>query len=219
MTAARDSVAARQVVLAKILFALYDALVLGFSNRFIWQCPTRRLLRLYQTYCSANHLEAGAGTGFFLDRCGFPGKPGRLVLLDLNGYCLAETAYRLRRYQPLAFRRDILQPFDLDGLGFDSIGMNYVLHCLPGTLKEKGLVFAHLRLVMNPGAVLFGATTLSRGIKKNVLARLCLSAYNKMGIFCNTDDSLDGLDSELQRHFSQVAVERIGCSGVFVCRR
>ncbi len=27
---------------------------------------------------------------------------------------------------------------------FDSIGLNFLLHCLPGTLREKAIVFDHL---------------------------------------------------------------------------
>jgi len=218
MSAACTPVHPRQVMAAKMLFTLYDILVLGFSNRFVWECPTRRLLDLYNANISTNHLEAGAGTGYFLDRCRFPGAPARLVLVDRNGYCLAETAYRLRRYRPRAYRRTITGPLSLDGPGFDSVGLNYVLHCLPGTMEEKGAVFENLKRAMNPGAVLFGSTTLYGGIHKNVLARACLGAYNRLGIFFNQSDSLQELQKVLRRHFSYSSIEPVGCSGIFVCR-
>jgi len=92
------------------------------------------------------------------------------------------------------------------------------LHCLPGDIAGKAVVFEHLARVMNPNAVLFGSTTLYHGVEKNPLARLCLAAYNRLGIFCNLDDSLDGLKKMLAQYFSETRVEVIGCSGIFVCR-
>ena len=210
---------ARRVMGAQILFSIYDSLVLGFSNRFVWKCPTRRLLAQYDDYASANHLEAGVGTGFFLDRCCFRNGPARLVILDQNAYTLAHAAFRLRRYGPQAFKRSILEPLELGERGFDSVGINYVVHCLPGAMADKAVVFEQLSRVMNPGAVLFGSTTLYLGVEKNPLARLCLAAYNRLGIFCNSDDSLEGLKNMLARYFSETRVEVIGCSGLFVCRR
>jgi len=213
----RDIVNPRQVPIAKLLFALYDNLVLGFVNRFVWQCPTRRLLDLYDAHASNNHLEVGVGTGYFIDRCRFQALPSRLVILDLNGYTLAETAWRLRRYRPLSFKRSILEPLDLEGPGFDSVGINYVLHCLPGTIETKAVVFEHMRKVMNPGAVLFGSTTLTEGIHKNQLARLLMDFNNRMGIFHNQHDTLSGLQKVLSQHFTKSHIEVVGCSGVFVC--
>ncbi len=218
MSKLRDIVNPRQVAVAKMLFALYDYLVLGFTNRFVWKCPTSRLLDLYDSHISTNHLEAGVGTGYFVDRCCFPSLPSRLVILDLNAYCLAETAYRVRRYHPLALRRNLLKPLDLEGLSFDSVGINYVLHCLPGTIEAKAKVFEHLRQVMNPGAVLFGSTTLSAGVYKNFLARALMAFNNRMEIFYNWDDTLGGLQKVLTQNFTKSHVEVVGCSGMFVCR-
>src|SRR4051794_1502272 len=99
-TAAR--IEAGQAIYTRSTLALYDALVLGLSNRFIWRCPTARLLDLYDAHVTANHLEVGVGTGYFLDRCRFPSEHPRLVLLDLNRNCLEATRRRVRRFRPLA---------------------------------------------------------------------------------------------------------------------
>ncbi len=219
MTRLGDPVGPRSVVVAKVLFALYEHLVLGFSNRFAWKCPTRRLQDLYDRHASANHLEAGVGTGYFLNHCRFASIPSRLVLLDRNTYTLAEVARRLSRYHPEAYGQDLLQPLDGLAPGFDSVGFNYVLHCLPGTMEAKRVVFEHLAHVMNPGAVLFGSTTLYHGVRKNMLARALMATYNAMGIFCSRDDSVEGLRRVLARHFAEVRVELVGCSGLFVCKK
>ena len=47
---------------------------------------------------------------------------------------------------------------------FASVGLTYVLHCLPGRMSEKLAAVDHLRPLMANGAVLFGATILGRGI-------------------------------------------------------
>src|SRR6266566_788988 len=78
--------------------ALYDVVILGFSCRFVWRCPKRRFLELYDGHVGARHLDVGVGTGYFLDRCRFPSASPTLALLDLNQHCLATTARRLRRY-------------------------------------------------------------------------------------------------------------------------
>jgi ubiquinone/menaquinone biosynthesis C-methylase UbiE len=74
-------------------------LVHGLSNHVAWRCPTRKLLELYRANLSANHLEAGVGTGYFLDRAGRSDFE-RLVLLDINRNCLARAERRLARFKP-----------------------------------------------------------------------------------------------------------------------
>ncbi len=80
------------------MLSIYDVLVHGLSNRFAWRCPTEKLLGLYRTNLSSNHLEAGIGTGFFIDRAD-PPSFDRLVLLDINRHCLERSAKRLARYR------------------------------------------------------------------------------------------------------------------------
>lgn len=72
MSVTAEQVTAGQAVYTKRTLALYDILVLGISNRLIWKCPTARLVDHYNTHLTANHLDVGVGTGYFLDRCRFP---------------------------------------------------------------------------------------------------------------------------------------------------
>ena len=51
----------------------YDAGVLGLSSLLLWRCPSSRVLAQYQANVSANHLDVGVGTGYFLDKVGVPG--------------------------------------------------------------------------------------------------------------------------------------------------
>jgi ubiquinone/menaquinone biosynthesis C-methylase UbiE len=108
----------------------YDWLLEFTCNR-VWRCSIERTLELYQRHLSSNHLEVGVGTGYFLDRSRFPDPEPRLALLDLNPHCLKHTEARLARHAPEVYRANALAPIELGVRRFDSIAINYVLHCMP----------------------------------------------------------------------------------------
>jgi ubiquinone/menaquinone biosynthesis C-methylase UbiE len=212
-------VAAGQAVYTKSTLAIYDVFVLGFSNAFVWRCPTRRILALYDRHVSDTHLEVGVGTGFYLDRCRFPTRSPRLTLLDLNQACLDAAARRVRRYQPQTVRADVLQAIPLEGDSFQSIGLTYVLHCLPGTMETKAVCFDNLARLLRPGGILFGATLLSRGVRRSAAARRLAATYNRRKIFSNDADDLPGLRRALERAFRDSATEVVGSAALFWGRR
>lgn len=218
MQVTREQVAAGQAVYTPRTLALYDLAVLGVSNRFIWKCPTARLEEHYQRHVTANHLDVGVGTGYFLDRCRFPGSNPRVALMDLNPDTLSFAARRITRYQPELYRRNVLAPIPFDGECFDSIGLNYLLHCLPGTLAAKAVVFDHLRPLLKPGAVLFGSTLLQGGVQRSAVAKGLMALYNRKGIFTNQADDLASLKDALTQRFREVSVEVVGCAALFAAR-
>ena len=110
MAPTEQQVLAGQAVYTKPMLAAYDLLVLGVSNRFIWGCPTQRLLDHYNRHVTANHLDAGVGTGYFLDKCRFPSPAPRIALLDLNQNTLDFASRRIARYKPETYRRNVLEP-------------------------------------------------------------------------------------------------------------
>ncbi len=210
-----EQVEAGQAVYTRENLRLYDLIVLGISNRFIWRCPTRRILRHYNEHVSANHLDVGVGTGYFLDRSRFPSATPRVALLDLNENSLQFTSRRIARYRPEVYRGNVLEPIRLGADRFDSVGINYLLHCLPGAIESKAVALDHLKEWMNPGGVLFGSTLLTGGVKRNRFARRLMEAYNKQGIFSNASDSLEGLESALRQRLDEVQIEVVGCAALF----
>ncbi|KKL13649.1 hypothetical protein LCGC14_2523650 [marine sediment metagenome] len=88
------AVAKAQAIYTPLSLRFYDLVVHGLSNRFAWRCPTQALVRLYEDTLSANHLEAGVGTGLLIDRAG-KAVFDRLVLLDINRNCLASSNAKL----------------------------------------------------------------------------------------------------------------------------
>jgi hypothetical protein len=209
-----EAIAKAHAIYTPFMLSIYDSLVHGLSNQLAWRCPTRQLLDLYRANLSANHLEAGVGTGFFLDRVGGP-ELKRLVLLDINRNCLARAGRRLARFKPTLCEANLLAPLDLELAPFSSIGLTYVLHCLPGRMSEKLKAIDHLLPLMEEPAVLFGATILGRGIEPNWAARALLDLYNEKGVFNNREDDLRSLTDGLRERFDDVHVEMRGCVALF----
>jgi 2-polyprenyl-3-methyl-5-hydroxy-6-metoxy-1,4-benzoquinol methylase len=215
MNVSTEQVEAGQAVYSKRTLAVYDFVVLGVSNRFLWKCPTRGLEEHYNQHVTANHLDVGVGTGYFLDRCRFPSMTPRVALMDLNAEALAFASRRIARYKPETYRRNVLEPIAIDAEPFDSVAINYLLHCIPGTIQSKAVAFDHLKALMRPNAVIFGSTLLQGGVRRNWFAQRLMAAYNKKGIFANERDDLDGLKRALADRFRDVSVRVIGCAALF----
>jgi ubiquinone/menaquinone biosynthesis C-methylase UbiE len=210
-----EQVAAGQAVYTKRTLALYDLLVLGVSNRLAWKCPIWRVEEHYNEHVTDNHLDVGVGTGYFLDRCRFSSPAPRITLMDLNRDALQFASRRISRYRPQTYRRNVLEPISLNGARFDSVGIGYLLHCLPGSIDSKAVALDHLKALMKPNAVLFGATLLQGGVTRNWFARRLMAIYNSKGIFSNRGDDLDGLKRVLGQRFTDVSVEVVGCAALF----
>ncbi len=207
---------AGQAIYTRRTLNLYDFVVLGVSNRWIWKFPTRLQLAHYDRHVSARHLDIGVGTGYYLDRCRFPSSSPRLVLMDLNERSLAHAEGRTARYRPAKMVGDVLRPIECAGEVFDSIGLNYLFHCLPGTFREKAVVLDNIRSLAAPGAKIFGATLLQgNDIPRNLAAKRLMELYNRKGVFTNQGDTLAELRDALVSRFDRVEIQRIGCGALF----
>ncbi|MBK9576924.1 MAG: class I SAM-dependent methyltransferase [Fibrobacteres bacterium] len=216
MAITQERTHAGQAIYTKPTLNLYDLVVLGVSNRWIWKCCTPWQLEHYDRHIRGNHLDIGVGTGYYLDKCRFLSPAPRIALMDLNPHSLAHAAQRIARYQPSTHVRNILEPIAWEEAKFDSIGLNYLFHCLPGSMAEKAVVFDRIQPLMAPGAVVFGATLLQGPeIPRSFLARRLMALYNKKGVFTNTDDTLPALGEALDSRFREVSLEVVGCCALF----
>lgn len=205
-----------QAIYTKKSLPLYDLYVTKFSNLFVWQCPRKILINFFKANTSPNHLDIGVGTGYFLQQLNLiPGKQ-RIGLLDLNENCLAHAKKNLHQYHPEIYQHDVFEPFTSITKKFDSVSLNYVLHCLPGTMSQKARTFDHIKDVLNPGGKVFGTTILGKGVKHNYLAKKLLPIYNRKKIMCNMNDDKEILLNELKNRFSHVELKVIGCIALFV---
>jgi SAM-dependent methyltransferase len=196
---------------------LYEQ-VLRFNHRVFWRCPRSRLLEMYDEHVSGRHLDIGIADGSLLDQCRFPVADPQLTLLDLNADALAVAAERLERYAPAVRLGSALEPFALAPGSVDSVGMSLLLHCLPGDLRSKAVVFEHAKAVLAPGGRVFGATVLNEGVRHSALSRAAMYALNRRGIFSNRNDTLADLDAILGAAFADYELRVSGTVGIFLAR-
>jgi len=210
-----DSAAhAGQAVYSPLVLAIYDLYVLGLSNHLLWRCPTRELRALYDRNVSSRHLDVGVGTGYFLDKARWPVPDPAITLVDLNANSLNAAARRIHRFATQTLRANALEPIPSMG-PFDSVGLCYLLHCLPGTLHEKAIVFSHLRPLLAPRARVFGATIVQGSTPRSRAAQALMDAYNRSGVFSNAGDTVEELKSILRQHYADVTVELRGTVALF----
>src|SRR2546421_3026209 len=175
-------VLAGQAIYRRRVLSSYDLVVLRLSNPLLWRCRTSRILRQYDLV-GADHLELGVGTGYYLDRCAFPVPEPRITLLDLNAETLRYTAQRLARYRPDLVRANVLEPLPVPRHHFDSVALNYLLHCVPGDLNDKSVVLANAAAAAKPGGKVFGSTILSGGVRRSRPAEAVVRQDKAMGGF------------------------------------
>jgi SAM-dependent methyltransferase len=213
-----EQVKAGQAVYTRAFLAVYNPVV-QFNYRFLWRCPPGQVLDLYNEHVSGNHLDVGVATGTILDHCTFPASNPRLALMDLNPNSLAAAAKHLARYHPETYIQNALAPIEIDVPHFDSVGVANLLHCLPGTMKTKKVVFENLKAVLKPGGRLFGCTLLYGGVKRSLPATLWMNYMNALRTLTNRHDDLEGLKRNLAECFSESSVKVVGCVALFWARK
>ena len=204
-----------QLFFSTMSHKVYDFGLYKIITPYFWQCPTEKLLNNYRRNLSKNHLEIGVGTAFCIENTWTHAKNARLALMDLNSTCLAKSADRLAEFTPLTYRQNILEPIIQKIEKFDSIGMNYVLHCIEGDIKKKSIAFEHIKSLLNDGGVYFGTTLLTQGVKRSVLSRILMKLLNWLCIFNNANDSFEDLSVALKGSFNHVKIDIHGSAVIF----
>ena len=112
-----------------------------------------------------------------------------------------------------------LQRIDIGMSGFGSISLNYLLHCLPGNLASKSIVFENVKPLSRDGGVIFGSTILGEGVRHNPLAKQLMKIYNAKGVFSNLSDRQSDLEAGLKAHFDEHTIHIAGCVALFSARK
>lgn len=197
---------------------VYDLLVVRGFAPLIWGCEPQRVVDHYNQFVTANHVDIGVGTGFFLDRCRFPENTPRLALVDQRKTCLDFTARRLARYSPQTWQRDVTVPFDLPTDKFDSLCLGGILHCLNGTVAEKARVFDHITPLLCSGARVFGYTLVQNHIEGSLRRQSLNYVLNQLRVISNRSDTHAAFSKELYARFSHCRLEHQGAFLLFSAR-
>lgn len=208
------AVRAGQAVYSETVLSIYDWWVLGISNSYIWKCPTDLLEHEFRKHASANHLDIGVGTGHYLSEC-LPENCHRVGLIDLNQNSLNKAKNSIPQFPTETFLANVLAPFDFSCAPFESVSLNFLLHCLPGSIHQKAVVFDHIDPLLKSNAHVFGSTLLTQGVQRNTAAKSLMALYNRKGIFCNNNDSLDDLNQALQMRFKNIELYTVGAVAIF----
>ena len=191
----------------------YDPFVLSFSARWIWSCPVERLLENYRWHITPNHLDVGPGTGYFLEHSGL--EPGSAItILDPNLHVLQHAATRLDGFDVTAVEADVLKPFPDRG-PFGSVGMNLVLHCLPGPMPRKSAAIRNVAAVLEPDGMFFGSTVLGDEGSHSWAARRMIDLYNGRGSFDNRTDTEEGVRQVIGASFEHVELDVVGSIAIW----
>lgn len=210
---------AGQAVYTPRMLRHYDRLVVGWSNSLVWRCPASRIVEHYDRNVGYAHLDIGPGSGYYLDHCRYPTTQPRITLLDANPAVLRHAAGRLAHLAPTTHLANVLEPIDLPADSFVSVGMSYLLHCLPGPIEEKATtVIDHVLPLLVQGGILFGTTIVADPERHTRLGRALMRGYTSRGIFANSEDSLDALDSVLRSRFREVVLDVVGAVALFAVR-
>jgi len=129
-----------------LLLKLYDAAVVYASNTLLWRCSRHVQLANYQANLGKRHLDIGPGTGWYIDHANTTLES--LTLLDLNPNSLNAASSTLARYAPVRVTGNILEPLPSSLRDLDSVGANFLFHCVPGDWEAKGTAFGEIAKVL-----------------------------------------------------------------------
>lgn len=209
-------------IYSRAVLGIYDTLVVRISNSWIWRSPSKLMLETYNERMSADHLEIGPGTGWYLVHAQLP-QNLQLTLLDLNPNSLQTTSSRLMRTQAVAAPQistivgNVLQAATLPQRRFSSIGANYLLHCLPAEQDQRHAAVANMAEKLADDGVLFGSTILGDQAGHNLAGRGLMNLYNRLNIFDNRTDDVTTLHKMLEELFLEVTEIRVnGTVATFV---
>ncbi|MCG6169446.1 class I SAM-dependent methyltransferase [Leptospira sanjuanensis] len=216
----REVIEGQQVYTTSFL-KFYDLIVLHIISRWLWRCPPQNMVDLYDRYLTGNHLDIGVGTGYLLQKAKFPVEKPTISVMDLNANSLIEARKRLSHLAGTfnAYRANILEPINTKEK-FDSIGMSFLFHCVPGAIRTKAsTAFKNLLKIRKPDGVIFGATGLHDLGQTHLLSRRGMKNLNRKGVFHNTEDTLPDLEAALQENFKDYELYVIGAIAFFAGKK
>ena len=188
----------------------YDFFVNEINCKFVWNCHKENIEKLYKKNIRKNHLEIGPGTGYFIKNYKF----NNLTLVDINDDILK---YNLKQ-QPLTkyIRQNLfIKDEKINLLNYSSVGVNCVLHCVPGKLEDK--MNNLIQSFNDKDIIIFGGTVVNDP-SNNYFTNIQLKILNKYGIFHNKNDYTENLIHFLKKNNYNYNIRKIGQMILFEIR-
>jgi len=202
---------------SKIIFRIYDRILLKYAMPIIWKCKVSEIENLYNRHLSQKHLDIGAGTGYFIKKSNRLENNTKITIMDINPVCLNICKEQLKEYSINIYEHDILKPIP-DTEKFDSIALNLLLHCLPGDMISKQSIFLDAKNRLNRKGTIFGTTFILNKAKLNILTWIWFRIFNITGLLNNRKDRLADLENILENNFQHYTIQAIGHCILFSAR-
>lgn len=196
----------------RIIFKNYDLLVNNLNCKYVWKCDQKYIQNIYDKNITRNHIEIGPGTGYFLKKYKFD----NLTLIDVNQDILEESSRNLENNckNINIINHNIFEKNNkLEIKNYNSIGINYVLHCVPNDLSYS--ISNMINNIPNNNLTLFGSTVIPSEKDKFSLAQLEIYFLNKFGIFNNKSHSVNDISLYIKNNFQNYNMNKIGNSFLF----
>jgi len=164
---------------------VYDFLVNDINCNYVWRCNKKNIIKNYQENIGENHLEIGPGTGYFLkDNYNIK----NLFLVDINKDTLEYSQKNLKNYYKniIKIEHNIFTT-ELKLNDIDSVGLNYVIHCVPGRI-ENNIDNLINNINNNKPIKFFGSSVVSDINLQTKISECELLFLNKFKIFNNKED-------------------------------
>tara|TARA_Y100000991_G_C21955959_1_gene342079 strand:+ start:513 stop:1394 length:882 start_codon:yes stop_codon:yes gene_type:complete len=194
----------------QLIMKNYDFFVNHINCKYVWECDQRNIIDMYKKNIRSNHVEIGPGTGYFLKEHKF----NNLTLIDVNRDILLECKKNLEKNckNINIINKNVFEKNNKIALNnYDSLGINYVLHCVPNNLSIS--VDNLINNIPKKNYKIFGSTVIPNRNTYN-LASLEIFLLNKMKIFNNKTHTFNDIESYVKKYLNY-EIRRIGNSCLF----
>ena len=178
-----------------LIFNNYDYFVNKINCKYVWKCDQRYIKKLYANNITNNHLEIGPGTGYFIKKYHF----NSLHLLDINQDILTNSKKNLNNncQNIKIHNKNIFESNNKINEDITSIGLSYVLHCVPNNLDIS--IDNLVKNTKNDNQItIFGSTVIPN--KKDFLAMTEIYTLNTLGIFNNINHNKEQLEYIISKY-------------------
>ncbi len=185
----------KNIKINKFIFNNYDYLVNNLNCKYVWKCDQKFINKLYEKNITYNHLEIGPGTGYFLRNYNF----NNLHLIDINDDVLNNCEKNLKsNCQNIhLYNKNIFEINNKINKEITSIGLSYVLHCVPNNL-DSSLNNLVENVKTGNKIIIFGSTVIPN--KNDYLATTEIYLLNKFGIFNNMNHNKNQLENIVNKY-------------------
>lgn len=197
-------------IVSKNLFA-YDYLVNNINCNIVWKCNQNKIIQHYDSNITNNHIEIGPGTGYFLKKNQY----NTLQLIDINNDILEDSSKNLEAISKKidTHCHNIFSCSSSHINPSRSIGLTYVLHCVPGKIENN--LNTMIQNIQFDNYNLFGASVVQDPVETNILAETELLWLNRLGIFNNENDTYSGLHEYLEESGMEYNLRLEGYVAIF----